>query len=86
MNTIEAGGFSRLSKASNSWFGTNSFGVNPIDHAGNWQSYAIAGARTAVCCGMTKPCRSATAMAEMMFGVAYGPMMRSTSSWLMSRS
>ena len=43
-NTIELGGFSRLSKASNSWFGTNSFGVKPIDHDGNWQSYAIAGA------------------------------------------
>src|SRR5688500_12558242 len=80
------GGVGRLATASRSMLGTYSFGAEPIDQPGNWQEYVISGARTAVCCGIVKLCRWATAMAERMLGVAYGPMMRSTFSWEMSCS
>ena len=36
--TMLCGGFSRVSSASNSSFGTNTFGSGPIDQAGNWHS------------------------------------------------
>ena len=41
-----------MATASKSWLGTNSFGVGPIDQAGNWHSYVSSGAMTAVCCGI----------------------------------
>jgi hypothetical protein len=35
---IRFGGAGSVATASNSWVGTNRFGVGPIDHAGNWHS------------------------------------------------
>src|ERR1044071_139918 len=67
---IFLGGVGRLAIASNSWPGTNSLGANPNDHPGNWHGYFMSGASTDVCCGSTYPSRSATPIAERMFGVA----------------
>src|SRR3954469_8327546 len=64
------GGLGRLAIASNSRPGTSSLGANPYDHPGNWHGYFMSGASTDVCCGRTYPWRSATAIAERMFGVA----------------
>ena len=67
------GGVGRLATASKSWLGTNSFGVEPIDQPGNWQRRSSA-ARGPRCAAASCTCAAAaTAIAERMFGVAYGP-------------
>ena len=83
---IVLGGLSLAAKALSTRVGTVSSGSGPMCQAGNWRSYFAIFGMPKVWWTSILSWRSATAIADRMAPVAYGPSSRSTLSTVISRS